>query len=208
MGTKLRNFSIGFQTPYFCYMANSLSVDQALPKIRHYCSYQERCHQEVKEKLYGYGLRKNDVELVISQLIEEDYLNEERFARHFAGGKFRMKNWGRIRIQNELKLKQVSDYCIRKAMKEIADDDYQSALEKLAAGRWETLKTEVVFLSRLKKTQDYLLYKGYEWELVQRQLQLLKINTKNEQPEYYDRSDHSPLGRKGKEPRDARDQDP
>ena len=157
-------------------MANSLSVDQALPKIRHYCSYQERCHQEVKEKLYGYGLRKNDVELVISQLIEGDYLNEERFACQFAGGKFRMKSWGRVRIQNELKQRQISDYCIRKALKEIIEDDYRSALEKLATDRWETLKTEAIFLSRLKKTQDYLLYKGYEWELVQQQLQQLKIN--------------------------------
>lgn len=158
-------------------MANSLSVEQALPKIRHYCSYQERCHQEVKEKLYGYGLRKNDIELVISQLIEEDYLNEERFARQFTGGKFRMKSWGRIRIQNELKLRQISDYCIRKALKEIGNDDYLSALDKLATGRWDALKTETVFLSRLKKTQDYLLYKGYEWELVQQKLQQLKTNT-------------------------------
>jgi regulatory protein len=121
-------------------MAIRLSVDQALPKIRHYCSYQERCHQEVKEKLYGYGLRKNDVDLVISQLIEEDYLNEERFARQFAGGKFRMKSWGRVRIQNELKQRQISDYCIRKAMKEIVDDEYLSALDKLATGRWDALK--------------------------------------------------------------------
>ncbi|MBZ5859055.1 regulatory protein RecX [Flavihumibacter profundi] len=144
----------------------SLTPEQALQKARHYCGYQERCHQEVKEKLYGFGLHKTQVEQLLSQLIEEDYLNEERFARQFAGGKFRMKNWGRNRIQNELKQRQVSDYCIRKAMKEIPDDDYQATLDKIASVKWESL-ADSAKLVRVKKTQDYLLYKGYEWENIQ-----------------------------------------
>jgi regulatory protein len=144
----------------------SLTPEQALQKARHYCGYQERCHQEVKEKLYGFGLHKTQVEQLLSQLIEEDYLNEERFARQFAGGKFRMKNWGRNRIQNELKQRQVSDYCIRKAMKEIPDDDYQATLDKIAGVKWESL-ADSAKLVRVKKTQDYLLYKGYEWENIQ-----------------------------------------
>src|SRR5580704_16170204 len=93
----------------------SLSPEQALQKLRHYCGYQERCHQEVKEKLYAFGLRKADVENAVATLIEEDRLNEERFAIQFAGGRFRLKNWGRIKIRYELKQKQVSDYCIKKA---------------------------------------------------------------------------------------------
>ena len=92
----------------------SFTPQQALQKIKHYCAYQERCHSEVKEKLYGVGLRKNEVDEIISTLIEENYLNEERFAIQFAGGHFRIKNWGRVKIKYELKQKQVSDYCIKK----------------------------------------------------------------------------------------------
>lgn len=150
-----------------------LTPEQALQKARHYCGYQERCHQEVKEKLYAYGLRSQEVEQLISQLIEEDYLNEERFAIQFAGGKFRMKSWGRNRIKNELKQRQVSEYCIKKAMKEIPEDGYSTTLEKLASTRWESLKGEPL-LSRLKKTQDHLLYKGYEWDLIQDILKALR----------------------------------
>lgn len=154
--------------PEFCGMAfqKKLTPGEALQKARHYCGYQERCHQEVKEKLYGFGLNRQEVEQLISQLIEEDYLNEERFAIQFAGGKFRMKSWGRSRIRNELKQRQVSDYCIKKAMKEIPEEGYSITLEKLATARWESLKGEPP-LARLKKTQDHLLYKGYEWDIIQ-----------------------------------------
>jgi regulatory protein len=150
-----------------------LTPDQALQKARHYCGYQERCHQEVKEKLYSYGLNRQEVEEAIATLIEEDYLNEERFAIQFAGGKFRMKGWGRTRIKNELKQRQVSEYCIKKAMKEISDEDYMATLEKMARSRWELLKKEAP-LNRLRKTQDHLLYKGYEWDLVKSVLGQLK----------------------------------
>ena len=80
----------------------NLTPKQAFPKIKQFCAYQERCHSEVKEKLYGYGLNKDDVEELISKLIEENYLNEERFAIVFAGGKFRSKNWGKVKIKYEL----------------------------------------------------------------------------------------------------------
>src|ERR1700754_4898085 len=94
-----------------------LSKEQALQKLRHYCAYQERCHAEVKEKLYSFGLRKQMVEESIAQLIEE------RFAIQFAGGKFRMKQWGRVKIKHALKQKQVSTYCINRAMKELEAED-------------------------------------------------------------------------------------
>lgn len=148
----------------------TLTEEEALQKLRHYCAYQERCHQEVREKLYGFGLRKPAVEALLGQLIEEDYLNEERFALQFAGGKFRMKSWGRNRIVNELKQRQVSEYCIKKALKEIREEDYAASLERLARSRWENLSAEPAPV-RQKKTQDYLLYKGYEWNRIQAVLQ-------------------------------------
>ena len=142
------------------------SREKALMKIKHYCGYQERSHTEVKEKLYSFGLWKNDVEALISQLIEENYLNEERFAIHFAGGKFRMKQWGRVKIRYELKQKQVSEYCIRKALKEIDEKSYGETLQKLARQKLSALKSEKNIFIRKRKLQDFLLRKGYEMDLV------------------------------------------
>jgi regulatory protein len=143
-----------------------LTKEQALQKARHYCGYQERSHAEVKEKLYSFGLRRQEVEESLSQLIEEDYLNEERFAQQFAGGHFRMKQWGRVKITYELKQKRVSDYCIKKGLKEIDENDYIKTLDKLAAAKWDTFRGETNLFIKLRKTQDYLLQKGYESGLV------------------------------------------
>ena len=142
-----------------------LSPEQALQKLKHYCAYQDRSHAEVKEKLYSLGLWKQDVEKAISQLIEEDYLNEERFAKAFAGGKFRMKDWGRKKIYYALKEKRVSEYSIKQAMKEIDDEDYKQNLKELAQEKYALLKDEQ-YLVRKKKTVDYMLQKGYELDLV------------------------------------------
>jgi len=144
----------------------SVGKEQALQKIRHYCGYQERCHAEVKEKLYSFGLFKQDVEEMISTLIEENYLNEERFAQHFAGGKFRMKQWGRKRIEYELKQKRLSDYCIRKGLKEIDENDYRKTLGKLAEQKWDQLKEEDNIYTKRKKLSDYLVQKGYEYTYI------------------------------------------
>src|SRR5690606_33190020 len=97
----------------------AFTFEQALQKIKQYCAYQERCHSEVRDKLYSFGLRQSEVEEMITLLIVENYLNEERFAIHFAGGKFRMKQWGKHKIKQALKLRKVSDYCINKALKDI-----------------------------------------------------------------------------------------
>ncbi len=140
--------------------------NQALPKIKQYCAYQERCHAEVKEKLYSFGVYNNDAEKLIAQLIEENYLNEERFALHYAGGKFRMKQWGKVKIKYALKQKQVSDYSIKKALKEINEDDYMAALNKLAEQKLRTLKSEKNIFIKKRKLQDFLLQKGYESDLV------------------------------------------
>jgi regulatory protein len=117
-----------------------VSKEQALTKIKHYCAYQERSHKEVMGKLYDLGLYKNEAELLLSQLIEEGYLNEERFAIQFAGGKFRIKQWGKKKIEQGLKEKQVSSYCIKKAMAQIDDEAYHKTLQYLCAKKWEQLK--------------------------------------------------------------------
>jgi regulatory protein len=106
------------------------------------------------------------VEEMISVLIEENYLNEERFAQHFAGGKFRMKQWGRKRIEYELKQKQISDYCIRKGLKEIDENDYRKTLFRLAEQKWDQLKEEDNIYTRRKKLSDFLVQKGYEYTYI------------------------------------------
>ena len=142
-----------------------LTKEQALQKLKHYCAYQERCHNDVKEKLYNLGIWKNEQDEIISTLIEEDYLNEERFSIAFAGGKFRIKQWGRIKIKYELKQKQVSEYCIKKALKQIDEEEYMKVLGKLAKEKYAELKNEQ-YLIRKKKTIDFLMRKGYEAEVV------------------------------------------
>ena len=144
----------------------TLTKEQALQKARQYCAYQERCHKEVKDKLYGFGLYKKEVEEALSQLIEENYLNEERFAIQFAGGRFRIKHWGRVKIKYELKQKQVSDYCIKKALASIDDDDYMERLQKLYDEKIKALKSEKNIFVKKRKLQDYLMQKGYETDLI------------------------------------------
>ena len=151
-----------------------MTKEQALQKIKYYCSYQERCYSEIKEKLYSFRLGKKDVEALISQLIEENYLNEERFAQLFAGGKFRMKQWGRVKIGYELKQKNISEYCIKQGLKEISEDDYIKTLKKLAAAKWKSLKAEKNVFVRKNKTMNYLLQKGYEISLASEALALLQ----------------------------------
>ena len=142
-----------------------LTKEQALQKLKHYCAYQERCHSEVKEKLYNLGVWKKDHDEIIASLIEENYLNEERFAIAFAGGKFRVKQWGRVKIKYELKQKQVSEYSIKKAMKQIGEEEYLALLHKLTEEKYAALQKEQ-YLIRKKKTMYYLMAKGFEPELV------------------------------------------
>lgn len=144
---------------------STLSREQALQKARHYCGYQFRCHQEVKDKLYSFGLSRQDVEAALATLVEEDYLNEERFAVQFAGGHFRLKQWGKVKIRYELKQRQVSEYCIKKALAGIEEDDYLKTLDRLATAKWETLKGETGF-ARRGKLQEYLVRKGYEQDVM------------------------------------------
>lgn len=150
-----------------------LTPAQALQKVRQYCAYQERSHSEVKDKLYGYGLYRNEVEEILSQLIQENYLNEERFAIQFAGGKFRMKQWGRTKIKYELRKRQVSEYCIRKALVSLDEEAYEESLKKLFEEKCQSLRSEKNIFIKKKKIQSYLLQKGYESGLVNELLQSL-----------------------------------
>lgn len=142
-----------------------LTKEQALQKLRQYCAYQERSHSEVKQKLYDLGVWRSEHDGIISALIEDDYLNEERFAKAFVGGKFRMKDWGRKKIYYGLREKGVSEYLIKRAMKEIDETAYLNVLKELAEKKYASLKGEQ-YLVRKKKTTDYLLQKGFEPPLV------------------------------------------
>ncbi len=134
--------------------------------ILHYCKYQERCHSEVRNKLYELGCTTTEVERQIAGLIETGILNEERFARAFAGGKFRMKQWGREKIKQQLKLRKISDYCIKKAMADIPAEDYEFTLNKIASKKVEEIKKDKSVLSRKSKLYRFLVQKGYERDLV------------------------------------------
>lgn len=144
----------------------SFTPDQSFAKIKQYCAYQERCHSEVRTKLYSFGLNKDEVEEIIYLLITENYLNEERFAIMYAGGKFRMKQWGKNKITQALKFKQISDYCIRKALKEIDENDYRKTFFKLADQKIKSLKGEKNIFIKKRKVQDFLIRKGYEMHLI------------------------------------------
>jgi len=151
-----------------------LTPGQALPKIKQYCAYQERSHSEIKDKLYGFGLRKNEVEEILATLIEENYCNEERFAEQFAGGKFRMKQWGRIKIRRALQEKRVSEFSIRKALLQIDGDEYEKTIGKLAEAKWKSLSRERNIFMKMAKARDYLLQKGFESDLATQAISKLR----------------------------------
>jgi len=140
--------------------------DQSIPKIKQYCAWQERCHAEVREKLFSFGLNKTETDEIISMLINDNYLNEERFAIQFAGGKFRMKQWGKNKIKQALKMKQVGDYCIKKAVTQIDEEDYLKTFEKLVEQKLKTIKSEKNIFVKKRKLQDFLLQRGFESDLV------------------------------------------
>jgi len=149
----------------------SIGAEKALQKIKHFCSYQERTHQEVKDKLYTYGLYKEDVEMLLSQMIEEGYLNEERYAIAFAGGRFRIKNWGRVKIRYELKQKRISEYCIKKGIASITEEDYIETLQKLFDAKKATLRSEKNIFIKKQKIQSFLMQRGFEPALISALLQ-------------------------------------
>lgn len=140
------------------------SID--LEKIKHYCAYQERCHSEVRSKLLELKVYGLELENYISILIEENYLNEERYACSYARGKFRFKQWGKTKIKYQLKAKQISPYLINKAMQEIDDEEYWQVLTTLAEKKSQSLQTEKNRFIKSQKIRNYLLQKGFESGLI------------------------------------------
>lgn len=144
----------------------NIGTERGLQKIKHFCTYQERSHYQVKEKLYSFGLYKKEVETILSQLIEENYLNEERYAIAFTSGKFRIKKWGRIKIKYELTQNKLSDYCIKAALRSIDEKEYEKTLCQLFEAKKKTLHTEKNIFIKKQKLFAYLMQKGFEPALI------------------------------------------
>lgn len=145
------------------------TVEEAKRALESYCVYQDRCHKEVEEKLYKMGMIPQACEVILLHLMEHNFLNEERFAKSFARGKFRIKKYGKVRITQELKFRNISAYNIKTAMKEIDSNDYLLTLEKLTTQKWEHT-FESNFFKKKKKVVDFLLRKGYEYDLILKNL--------------------------------------
>jgi regulatory protein len=142
-----------------------LTPAQALPKIQKYCAYQERSHKEVRNKLFEYNLWPGEVEEVISRLITDNFLNEERFAKAYAGGKFRIKKWGKVKIVNELNRLGLTERCINTGLQEIDPSDYRKTLRLLLKKKAAEVKEENSFIKR-NKVAKFAVSKGYESDVV------------------------------------------
>lgn len=153
-------------------MSFSYTLSEATKKMERFCAYQERCHKEVVFKLKEMHMIPQAIDQIMAHLILENYLNEERFAKSFARGKFTIKKWGRNRIIKELKLRNISKYNIQTALQEIDEEDYQKTLDTLARKRAGQL-TGKSFQVKRRKLADYLLYRGWENQLVYDKIQNL-----------------------------------
>lgn len=136
------------------------------PAILHYCRYQERCHSEVRNKLYELGFTPNTVEDQLTELIKADIINEERFARLYARGHWRTKQWGRNKIKYNLKLKKISDYCIKKALAEIDGEEYARVLDSLTKKKKVELRSEKNIFTKKGKIYRFLVQRGFEQDLI------------------------------------------
>lgn len=142
-----------------------ISRDEARQRMQRYCAYQDRSHQEVRNKLLSLGIYGDDLETIMAELIAENFLNEERFARAFARGKFNLKGWGRQRIVQELRQRKISDYCLRKALEEIDEKEYRQALTELLRRKVDTTPGDDLF-QRRGKIAAFAIRRGFEAELV------------------------------------------
>ncbi len=157
-------------------MKNPLTVTEALEKLRTYCVYQERCHKEVKNKLYQLDMIPQAIEQIVGTLVAENYLNESRFAQQFAHGKFSIKHWGKIRITKELKARNISDYDIQKALKALDTDAYLTKIEAISEKKWVQL-SQISVQAKKEKLYNYLVYRGWETALIYEQIN--RLSAKN-----------------------------
>ena len=146
-------------------MKDVFSIKEAIQKIEYFCAYQERCHEEVVSKLWAMKMESDEIDQIMVHLITSNFLNEERFACSFARGKHRIKHWGKIRITNELKYKNISQTLINTALKEITPEEYLETFNTLAERHWESIR-ETNILKKRKKFCDYILRRGFESNLV------------------------------------------
>lgn len=146
-------------------MKDVFSIKEAKQKIEYFCVYQERCHEEVVSKLRSMKMDSDEIDQIMVHLIAENFLSEERFACSFARGKHRIKHWGKIRITNELKFRNISQILINTALKEITVEEYLETFHALAERHWETIR-EKNTLKKRKKFCDYMLRRGFESNLV------------------------------------------
>ena len=142
----------------------SFSFLEIKAKIEYFCAYQERCHQEVMEKLQKLGADYEDSQRLVAELISDNFLNEERFAEAFVSGKYRIKKWGRIKIKQHLKQKRISDYSIKKGLAIIEEDEYQQNLESLAERKYRESKGNK--WEKMTKTKRFLYNRGFESDLI------------------------------------------
>lgn len=149
-----------------------MTVQEAKIKLYRFCAYQERCHQDVETKLRELGIRGDEVDEIIHHLISEGFLNEERFAKAFTNGKFRLKHWGRLKITNELEQRNLSRHCIQAGLQEIGEDEYASTLRNLLNKKAPGIEADNIFTLR-DRLSRYVIQKGYEAELVWRELKML-----------------------------------
>lgn len=154
-------------------MSTVPTLKEALQKIEHYCAYQERCHDEVISKLKSLKLNSNEIDEIIVHLIEHNFLNETRFACSFARGKHRIKFWGKIRIINELKFRNISQYNINLGLAEITTEEYATTFDTLAQRNWDSIRESNIQKKR-KKCSDFLLRKGFESNLVYEKIKELE----------------------------------
>ncbi|MDG1686489.1 MAG: regulatory protein RecX [Flavobacteriaceae bacterium] len=139
----------------------SYTLAQAQKKLEYYCAYQERCHKEVIAKLKTLGMIPSVIDKIISELIKANYLNETRFTQSFVRGKFRIKKWGKNRILQELKVRDISSFNIKLGMKEISDDNYQKTFYDLFEKRRGEVK-QLTKTEQKKKIFSYMSYRGWE----------------------------------------------
>ncbi|WBL25406.1 regulatory protein RecX [Zunongwangia sp. HGR-M22] len=152
------------------------TLKEATVKLMQYCAYRDRTHKEVEEKLKSMNMIPEAQEQIIMELMRENFLNEERFAKNFARGKFRIKKWGKKRITNELNQKGISARNIQTGLKEISETDYLATFHEISEKKWETIK-ETSVIKKKKKLVDYLQYRGWESHLVfDKANQLSKLN--------------------------------
>lgn len=146
--------------------STSFTVSEICEKLSSYCAYQDRCHWEVEKKLDEFSLIPEARDEIIIYLIEANFLNEERFAKSFARGKFYQKNWGKLKIQLELKRRKITKNLISKAMLEIDENDYISTAQKLIEKKLDALNSEKNSWTKNAKILNYMIQKGYEKNLI------------------------------------------